>query len=187
MFRKLVLLGVAAALGVSACSKQETPENKLHTEVIPMTIQVTSSAFSEGQMIPARYARKGENVSPPLAWTNVPAGTQSFALIVDDPDAPVGDWVHWIVFNLPPDTTSLPEGIKANADLPGQAVQGKNGWGETGYGGPQPPSGTHRYIFSLYALDTLLPPDSNVTKADLWFAMEGHILAGGELMGKYSK
>lgn len=178
---------VGLVLFLSACSKNNPKETLSNEEKIPMTLQLTSSAFTEGSPIPARYARKGENVSPPLAWSGTPAGTQSFVLMVDDPDAPVGDWVHWLVYNLPQTATALPEGVKTNADLPGNAAQGKNGWGEAGYGGPQPPSGTHRYVFKLYALDTLLKLGPGAAKADLLRAMEGHVLARGELMGRYSK
>ena len=149
-----------------------------------MSISLTSSAFAEGDLIPARHARRGENVSPPLTWSGAPDGTVSFVLIVDDPDAPGGDWVHWLVYNLPAATTSLPEGVTT---LPGGAAQGKNGWGAAQYDGPQPPSGTHRYVFKLYALDKMLDLGSGATKAALLKAMEGHVLARGQLIGKYSK
>jgi Raf kinase inhibitor-like YbhB/YbcL family protein len=147
-----------------------------------MSMVLTSSAFAEGDLIPARHARRGENLSPPLAWNGAPAGTRSFALIVDDPDAPGGDWVHWIVYNLPADLSALPEGITTP---PGSAAQGKNGWGAAQYDGPQPPSGTHRYVFKLYALDTVLDLGPGATKAALLDAMEGHVLARGQLVGKY--
>lgn len=183
-----ICLWFVFALFVAACSDNEDDKETLsNEEEIPMSIQLTSSAFADGSMIPARYARRGENVSPPLAWSGTPEGTQSFALIVDDPDAPGGDWVHWIVYNLPAGTANLAEGIKSDADLPGDAIQGANGWGTSKYDGPQPPSGTHRYVFKLYALDAALNLKPGATKADLLRAMEGHVLARGQFMGKYSR
>jgi Raf kinase inhibitor-like YbhB/YbcL family protein len=176
------------ALLFAACSDNEDDKETLSNEEdIPMSIQLTSSAFADGSMIPARYARRGENVSPPLAWSGTPEGTQSLALIVDDPDAPGGDWVHWIVYNLPAEATNLAEGIQSDGDLPGDAVQGVNGWSASKYDGPQPPSGTHRYVFKLYALDMVLNLKPGAAKADLLKAMEGHVLARGQLIGKYTR
>ncbi|NLF77063.1 MAG: YbhB/YbcL family Raf kinase inhibitor-like protein [Chloroflexi bacterium] len=147
-----------------------------------MALQITSPAFSEGGSIPAKFTCTGENVSPALAWTGAPDGVRSCALIMDDPDAPRGTWVHWVVFNLPGDRSDLPEAV-------GQAagVQGTNSWGRTGYGGPCPPSGTHRYFFKLYVLDTALNLKAGASKEDVLRAMEGHILAQGQLMGTYHK
>jgi Raf kinase inhibitor-like YbhB/YbcL family protein len=193
MCRKRLFLPVCCAVGVwlfAACSIFDKDDDTValsNEEEIPMSVELTSSAFAEGGMIPARHARKGENVSPPLAWRGAPDATQSFALIVDDPDAPGGDWVHWIVYNLPAGTTGLPEGIKSDEDLPGEAVQGKNGWGASKYDGPQPPSGTHRYVFKLYALDTVLALEPGASKADLLKVMEGHVLARARLTVKYQK
>lgn len=177
---------------LSACAPvtQETSEQPI-TDPLgmedAMSIQITSSAFEQGQAIPAKYtctgSGTGKDISPPLAWGEPPAGTQSFALIMDDPDAPVGTWDHWILFNIPASTRSLPESMPVNSGFPG----GNNSWGKTGYGGPCPPSGTHRYFFKLYALDELLAISEGATKGELEKAMVGHILAQGELMGTFSK
>ncbi len=148
-----------------------------------MTFTITSSAFGHSAAIPVKYTCDGADVSPPLQWSDPPAGTLSLALIVDDPDAPVGTWDHWILFNLPADTRALP----AQATPPGGSLDGKNSWGRTGYGGPCPPSGTHRYFFKLYALDTMLDLPAGANKAALLEAMEGHILAQAEMMGTYSR
>jgi len=150
-------------------------------------MKLTSSAFAEGAMIPAQYSCDGQDISPPLAWTDLPGGAKSLALICDDPDAPVGTWVHWVAFNLPPDMTGLPEAVAADKSLRGGGVQGTNSWRRIGYGGPCPPSGTHRYLFKLYALDNVLSLASNATAKDLQAAMKGHILAEAQLMGRYKR
>ena len=152
-----------------------------------MSISLTSNAFIEGAMIPQRYSCDGEDISPHLAWTDVPSGTRSLALICDDPDAPVGTWDHWVVYNIPADVHSLQEGIAEKAILDNGAVHGNNSWGRIGYGGPCPPSGTHRYFFKIFALDTLLDLKSGSTTSQLLEAMEGHILAQGQLMGRYQR
>ena len=156
----------------------------------PAALTVSSPAFEAGQSIPAVYTCQGEDKSPALAWSSVPEGTQSLALILDDPDAPVGTWVHWVIYNLPPETRELPEGAsQANADafqLPAGAVQGKTSFNRTDYGGPCPPSGTHRYFFKLYALDVLIEGEGHNAQT-LRSAMNGHVLAQGELMGTYQK
>ena len=149
-----------------------------------MSLNLKSDAFVNGQSIPAKYSCIGKNVSPALTWSDPPAGTQSFALIVDDPDAPMGTWVHWVLFNIPVDQRALAE------DLPvtGNAIYfGKNSSGNTRYDGPCPPSGTHRYYFKLYALDTPVDLLPGATKEELLKAMQGHTLAQGELMGTFSK
>jgi Raf kinase inhibitor-like YbhB/YbcL family protein len=148
-----------------------------------MPFEMTSSAFAQGEPVPEKYSCKGEDLSPPLAWGDPPAGTLSFALIMDDPDAPVGTWDHWIVFNLPADVRALPEGMQPG-DL--NSANGVNSWGRGNYGGPCPPSGTHRYFFKLYALDTTLSMDEIPDKGQLLAAMGGHILAETELMGTFS-
>ncbi|MFH0764584.1 MAG: glutaminyl-peptide cyclotransferase [Candidatus Omnitrophota bacterium] len=153
----------------------------------PVNIDVISSAFKSGEMIPGKYTCDGEELSPPLSWTGIPAGTISIALVSDDPDAPRGDWVHWLIFNLPPDTEGLPEGVPHNERLANDAVQGRHDGGDAGYGGPCPPGGTHRYYFKVYALDTKLSLGPDVTKKSMLKAMEGHILAQGELMGRYKR
>jgi len=149
-----------------------------------MALQLTSDAFVNGQSIPAKYTCTGKGISPALTWTDPPNGTQSFALIVDDPDAPGQTWVHWVLFNIPASTRSLPEDISTDS----QNISAGNGSsGRAGYQGPCPPSGTHRYFFKLYALDTTISLLSGATKDQLLKAMEGHILTQAELMGTFSK
>jgi Raf kinase inhibitor-like YbhB/YbcL family protein len=153
-----------------------------------MTIELSSTAFHEGETIPRQYTADGRDVSPPLRWSDPPQGTQSFALVCDDPDAPRGTWVHWVLFNLPTDRRELEEGVPARETLAGGARQGKNDSGKIGYGGPAPPRGKpHRYFFKLYALDTTLDLPAGATKAQLLEAMQGHILAEGQLMGRYGR
>ena len=152
-----------------------------------MTLEITSSAFSEGEMIPTGYTCDGPDVSPDLAWTGVPETTQSLALICDDPDAPMGTWVHWVLFNIPPGARGLPGEISPDAALENGARHGTNDFGRLGYGGPCPPGGTHRYFFKLYALDTELDLASGITKAQLFEGMEGHILAEAQLMGTFNR
>jgi Raf kinase inhibitor-like YbhB/YbcL family protein len=152
-----------------------------------MAITITSTAFKEGGMIPPQYTCDGDDISPPLAWISIPEGTNSLALICDDPDAPVGTWVHWVLFNLPADVTELPEHVLPEKTLENGAKQGKNDFRKIGYGGPCPPGGTHRYYFKLYALDAVLDAKAGITKKELLRAMEGHILAEGQLMGKYTR
>ncbi len=152
-----------------------------------MEIKITSTAFEEGGMIPRKYTCQGEDISPPLSWDSVPDGTKSIALISDDPDAPVGTWVHWVLYNLPADTRELSENIPPQETLPNGAKHGMTDFGRIGYGGPCPPSGTHRYYFTIYALDIKIDLDAGATKKQLLKAMEGHILAQGQLMGRYKK
>ncbi len=154
-----------------------------------MSLTLTSDAFANGQSIPAKYSCVGKNISPALAWTEPPAGIKSFALIVDDPDAPMGTWVHWVLFNIPADRRILQEDLPItgkNVD-PNAIYVGKNSSGNIRYDGPCPPSGTHRYYFKLYALDTTLSLQSGATKEQVLKEMKGHILAQGELMGTFSK
>ncbi|HPD48381.1 MAG TPA: YbhB/YbcL family Raf kinase inhibitor-like protein [Anaerohalosphaeraceae bacterium] len=154
---------------------------------VQTTIQVTSPAFAEGQMIPADYTADGADISPPLEWSGVPEGTKSIALISDDPDAPRGAWVHWVIYNMPPETTSLPEDVPPYETLENGGVHGMTDFHRLGYGGPAPPSGTHRYYFKVYALDTMLDLEPGATKPEVEKAMKGHILAQGQLMGKYKR
>ncbi|MGQ9493296.1 MAG: YbhB/YbcL family Raf kinase inhibitor-like protein [Anaerolineae bacterium] len=146
---------------------------------------LTSPAFEAGQSIPRQYTCDGQDMSPPLQWSEPPLETKSFALIVDDPDA--RGWVHWMLYNLPAITRSLPEAIPTGAELPDGSRQGKNSWGKMQYGGPCPPSGTHRYSFRLYALDILLDVPAGANVAALQRAMDGHILARAEFIGLYSR
>jgi Raf kinase inhibitor-like YbhB/YbcL family protein len=152
-----------------------------------MAITITSIAFTEGGMIPRDYTCDGKDVSPPLAWAGVPEAAKGVALICDDPDAPVGTWVHWVLFNIPATVKELPKGIPPEKMLENGAKHGRNDFRRFGYGGPCPPGGTHRYYFRLYALDTELTEGPGITKAKLLKAMEGHILAEGQLMGRYKR
>jgi Raf kinase inhibitor-like YbhB/YbcL family protein len=152
-----------------------------------MEIKITSPAFEEGGMIPSRYTCDGEDISPPLQWEGVPEGTMSIALISDDPDAPMGTWVHWVVYNIPPDKTELAENFGDDETLPDGTRQGLNSFRNIGYGGPCPPSGTHRYFFKIYAVDKIIDVVSIADKPTLLKAMEGHILGQGRLMGKYAR
>lgn len=180
-FAVLIMSLVLAA----ACKKVAASESNGPGGV--MSIVVTSTAFTNGGKIPDLYSCRGDDRSPPLAWTGAPANTGAYALIMDDPDAPMGTWIHWVVYNIPPSFAGLPEGV-SEATLSGSgAIGGRNSWGRTGYGGPCPPSGTHRYFFKLYALDSALTNRTALTKAELLAAMEGHILARGELMGTFTK
>jgi Raf kinase inhibitor-like YbhB/YbcL family protein len=152
-----------------------------------MAIQLTSDAFSDGSMIPKRFTCDGEDLSPPLSWSGLPTETESLTLICDDPDAPVGTWDHWVLFNIPALANGLPENVPAKATLDDGGVHGNNSWGRLGYGGPCPPGGTHRYFFKLYALDIALNLKTGATKSQVANAMEGHILDRGQLMGKYKR
>ena len=147
----------------------------------PMEMMITSPSFNEGDPIPVQFSCDGDDLSPELVWSGIPEETASLALIMDDPDAPVGTWDHWILFNIPADSTGLSEGIT------GLGIDGNNSWNQTGYGGPCPPSGTHRYFFKLYALDSTLDLEVGATKETLELAMEGHILAQAELMGIFTR
>ena len=154
-----------------------------------MSFSITSTAFAEGQEIPDQYTCDGTDISPPLSWTNLPEGTQSLVLIMDDPDAPDPEapkmtWVHWLLYNLPADSSGLPEAVSDN-QLPAGTLQGSNNWDRTGYGGPCPPIGRHRYFFKLYALDSTLPDLKSPDKKSLLQSMQGHILQETVLMGTY--
>ncbi len=153
-----------------------------------MSFTLTSPAFREEDTIPRPHTGDGDDMSPSLRWTDPPAGTRSFALICDDPDAPRGTWVHWVLYNLPADARELTEGIPSEAEPPSGARQGKNDFGNIGYGGPAPPRGKpHRYYFKLYALDSMLDLPSGATKAQLLAATKGHVLAEAQLMGRYGR
>jgi len=156
-----------------------------------MTLTLTSPAFAPGGTIPRQHTCEGSDLAPPLQWTGAPGGTKSFALIVDDPDAPDPKapkltWVHWVLYNLPASASGLPGGIKPG-DLPGGTREGLNDWKQTGYRGPCPPIGRHRYFHKLYALDLILPDLKRPTKAQLEAAMKGHVLGEAQLLGTYQK
>jgi Raf kinase inhibitor-like YbhB/YbcL family protein len=164
--------------------------NLLHAEE-NMTLTLKSSAFDNGGEIPSKYTCEGEDVSPPLVWTGVPETARSLVLIIDDPDAPDPKapkmiWVHWVLYNIPPDVSGLPEGIVPAKLQPGM-VEGLNDWKRIGYGGPCPPIGRHRYFHKLYALDTVLEGMNTPTKTKVEAAMKGHVIAQTELMGTYQK
>jgi len=149
--------------------------------------QLVSSSFENGKPLPSRCAYTGGNFSPNLRWGNPPEGTQSLALIADDPDAPAGDWVHWVLINIPVNLRELKEGISGEELKRMGIVEGTTDFRAPGYGGPCPPSGTHRYFFKLYALDTILPLSEKTTKKDLLKAMKDHILSESQLWGIYQK
>jgi Raf kinase inhibitor-like YbhB/YbcL family protein len=177
--------------GTTSTSARSAAITDTRSESKAMALKITSPAFLPGGSIPSRYTCEGQDTSPPLAWSGAPANTKSFALIVDDPDAPDPAkpqrvYVHWVVYNLPATATALRENASKN-ELPKGAVQGKNDWGKAEYGGPCPPIGRHRYFFKLYALDTELTGLSSPTKADVERAMKGHLLDSGELVGTYQK
>ena len=152
-----------------------------------MEIKVESSAFKEGELIPSQYTCDGSNISPPLKWSNPPKGTVSLVLISDDTDAPAGTWVHWVVYNIPPSVKGFPQNVPTAKILENGAIQGTTDFGKIGYGGPCPPSGTHRYYFKLYALDTMLNFDPGATKKQVVDAMKNHVLAKGQLIGRYKR
>ncbi len=153
-----------------------------------MSLKLTTNAFAPGGDIPAKYTCSASDVSPALALSGAPAATKSLALIVDDPDAPAGTWTHWILYDLPPQTTEVPEAVPKDEQLPSGARQGRNDFRRIGYGGPCPPPGKpHRYFFKLYALDTSLKLKPGATKKEVESAMQGHILAQAELMGKFKR
>jgi Raf kinase inhibitor-like YbhB/YbcL family protein len=155
-------------------------------EAVPTQLALKSDAFSDGGMITSKYTCDGSDMSPPLAWTKGPEGTKSYAVIVDDPDAPMGSWVHWVVYNIPAGVTALSEGVPKVEKLQDGTLQGKNDFRRSGYRGPCPPSGTHRYIFKVYALDVVLKAGPGLTRKQLLQEMDGHVLAQGALTGKYA-
>jgi len=178
------LIGLGVALAMASGAAYAAKGNTI--------MELTSSAFAPLADIPSLYTCEGSDQSPPLAWSGVPAGAKSLALIVDDPDAPDPaaprmTWVHWVLYNLPPDSTGIEAGKSRASDLPAGTRQGLNDWKREGYGGPCPPMGRHRYVHKLYALDIVLPVLHPATKAALEKAMQGHVLAEGELVGYYKK
>jgi Raf kinase inhibitor-like YbhB/YbcL family protein len=151
------------------------------------TMQLESTAFAPNQLIPSTYTCDGKDISPPLSWSEPPEGTKSLTLIADDPDAPGRTFVHWVLYNLPPTIRELPEGLTHHPQLSLGGIQGRNDFDRYGYGGPCPPSGTHRYFFKLYALDSELDLEPGATKSEVLKAIEGHLLAKTELIGHYSR
>jgi Raf kinase inhibitor-like YbhB/YbcL family protein len=188
-------IGVIAAAGIIfvciAAGAAETGSSINKKEKTIMTMTITSSSFSHQGVIPARHTCEGHDTSPELLWTEIPKGTKSLVLIMDDPDAPdpaapKRTWVHWVLYNIPANSNGLPEAVAAR-DLPSGTLEGLNDWQRTGYGGPCPPIGSHRYFHKLYALDTMLPDLNQPTKAKLEQAMQGHVIAHSELIGLYQK
>lgn len=168
---------------VTSCGPRE-----LESEDGEIALTVLSPVFQEGERISAKYTCDGQDVSPPLMWRESPEGTRSFALVMDDPDAPGGTFTHWVIFNLPVDTRELPEAVPTQGQLPSGVFQGNNDFGRIGYSGPCPPSGRpHHYQFTLYALDQLLVLKAGVSKKQVIDTMQGHILARGRLMGIYQR
>jgi Raf kinase inhibitor-like YbhB/YbcL family protein len=180
------MTALSGCLMTASCADNNNPPK--NTPPKTMSIQITSTAFADGQPIPAKYTCDGDDVSPPLQWTNAPVNTKSFALICDDPDAPVGAWVHWVAYNLPANATGLPEDVAKTQTIAGGAKQGLNDFRRVGYGGPCPPLGKpHRYFFKLYALDAMLNLKPGLTKKELLKVTNGHVLAEGQLMGTYQR
>ena len=169
----VVIIGLLISLAVAAFCKA--------------SLVLSSSAFKNNGMMPKKYSGEGENLSPPLKWSGAPKSVKSFALICDDPDAPGGVFVHWVIFNIPASCKSLATGIEKSKKLADGSIQGVNDFDNNGYDGPMPPSGTHRYMFKLYALSSKLDLDSSARKADLLKAMKGKILAQTVLTGKFKK
>jgi hypothetical protein len=184
-------LGSLALLACTGASSPTAPDAVAPSKEVPMSaLSVRSEAFAGGGEIPVRYTCQGEDRSPPLAFSGVPEGTRSLAFVVDDPDAPDParprvTWVHWVLYDLPPDAAGLPEDVRDA--LPAGTRQGRNDWKRVGWGGPCPPVGRHRYFFKLYALDALLGDLGEPTKAELERAMDGHVLARAEVVGTYQK
>lgn len=183
MTTHMTLLLVSLVFGMVACARNI--EEKRGKEVV-FTIQ--SKAFSQGGKIPSKYTGDGVDISPDLQWTGVPPGVKSFALVMDDPDAPVGIWVHWVLYNIPETARELSEGVPKTESLENGARQGLNDFGKLGYGGPYPPKGTpHHYYFKLYALDALLQLPPRITKEGLMDAMKGHIISETKIVGIYER
>jgi Raf kinase inhibitor-like YbhB/YbcL family protein len=192
-FAAIAVATAGIAIGCSSGEKKSEPAGQMEEagapkETMAMTIQLTSPAFENGKTIPTKYTCDADDVSPELKWSNLPEETRSIALICDDPDAPMGTWVHWVLFDLPIEITGLPEGVPTTEKLDNGAMQGMTSFKRVGYGGPCPPPGKpHRYFFKLYALDKMLGLTSRADKGEVVKAMEGHVLAEGQLMGTYGR
>jgi hypothetical protein len=184
---KYIVMLISLATVLVGCQSESTSTPISSMEGV-LEIIVSSEAFQDGETIPLKYTCEGADLSPPLSWLGVPDDAQSFALIVDDPDAPGGTWVHWVLYNIPVSRINLPEGVAISQVVDEYGSEGLTDFGRTGYGGPCPPAGSaHRYFFKLYALDVYLELPNDPTKDDVEMAMEGHILANGELMGMYRR
>jgi Raf kinase inhibitor-like YbhB/YbcL family protein len=187
LFCLLFFFLFAIAYADDGGNPSQKEDDKMPIEKKAGTLELKSDSFNAGESIPEKHTCDGLNISPQLSWSGVPGSTKELVVIVDDPDAPAGDWVHWVLYGLPPDTTYLAENF-SKTDTAAGARQGKNDFGKIGYGGPCPPRGsTHRYFFKLYAINHALDLKPGATKAEIEKAIAGHILAQGELMGKYKR
>lgn len=191
MFKVVAAFLLLTLMAIAACSSNTKPSPQTPTPNATTKnkseLVLTSTAFKEGQALPRQYTCDGVNISPPLEWTGVPKAAKTIAIIADDPDAPGGTWVHWVLYNIPADNIGFVENVPATENLKAGGFQGKNDFGKIGYGGPCPPSGEHRYFFKIYAVDGELPLKAGATKAEVEKAMEGHVLAQGQLMGTYRR
>lgn len=189
MIRRLVSLifGVVVLVCFSCAGRKRQIVQTAPPKQNKPEIRLTSTSFKDGESIPRPYTCDGINISPSLEWSGVPGAAKTIAIVCDDPDAPGGTWVHWVLYNLPAENIGLVENLPASENIKAGGFQGKNDFGKIGYGGPCPPSGTHRYFFRVYALDGELPLKAGATKADLMKAMEGHILLQSQLMGTYRR
>ena len=185
LVNSLLLSGIAIVAGCAGTAgidiNTAIPTTEQNT-IIDTNMKITSSTFAENEEIPAKYSCDGEDVNPPLEFEDVPNNAKSLALIVDDPDAPVKTWLHWTLWNIPPDTTAIGEN-----SIPDGAIQGMTDFGRLGYGGPCPPNGTHHYYFKIYALDEVLDLSSGASLNDLESAMNGHVIGQAQLIGQYSR
>jgi Raf kinase inhibitor-like YbhB/YbcL family protein len=189
--RRSLAISTLSLLMFLACTSRPQPIAKAPAANTPAQekpgIKLTSTAFKEGEPIPRQYTCDGVNISPPLEWTGLPKTAKTIAIIADDPDAPSGNWVHWVLYNLPADNIGLVENLPPAENLKAGGFQGKTDFEKIGYGGPCPPAGTHRYFFKIYALDGELPLKAGATKDELLKAMEGHIVGQAQLMGTYRR
>jgi len=183
----VVITAVSLLLFVACANNPQSITQPATTPSGKGEMKLISSAFQEGEAIPRQFTCDGINVSPPLEWSGVPSTAKTIAIIADDPDAPNGAWVHWVLYNLPADNIGLVENLPAGENVKGGGFQGKTDFGKTGYGGPCPPSGTHRYFFRVYAVDSELSLKAGATKDELLKAMEGHIVAQAQLVGTYRR
>lgn len=182
----MIILTIGLKYGMAEDLKQKTQKGTKGEAVKMAELVVKSDAFEQGKAIPRKYTCEGDDISPGISWTKPPDGTKELVLICDDPDAPMGAWVHWVVWGISPDSTNLPEAVQKADSTADGLKQGKNGFGKVGYGGPCPPRGSeHRYFFRLYAVDMPLELKPKATKWDVLNAIEGHTIAKGEVMGKY--
>ncbi|HET7212259.1 MAG TPA: YbhB/YbcL family Raf kinase inhibitor-like protein [Terriglobia bacterium] len=183
----IVLLSPLLLLPVVSCGDSASASAQRNNPA-RSSFHLESAAFKEGAFIPARFSCQGENVSPPLAWSGPPSGARSFALIVEDPDAPAGTWTHWVAYNLPAQSRAMAENTPEQGELANGGLQGTSSFGSVGYGGPCPPPGkAHRYFFRLYALDTLLDLKAGANSPDVLAAMQGHVMGEAQLMGRFKR